>query len=1296
MLDAGEEEAQDVVPVGHDEGPAPSEHSAITSKGLPVVFTMSRACTCCLCNAKSTDKSPLAVSLDDLSEASEMEVKRPWAKYRKTSGDMGPCREWIKQHNEDPGKVRLKRKSDLLAAQKELAVERTDGGRFIAPKKKFVLSSHWSTKRWGAWDQSKEVTEVIKGQLLKGVFVSVGPEGEFDFEDYSDVAVKERVVEHDSSKQDIFQEEAFELKKQEMTKAVQAGAKARQASSVQGPDLSASSLLAACKSASNGSASGAVPAGEGEKSGSSDSSSSSSESEEDSSEEAGVPLASGPSKAKPPTHGRESSQSIQSTKQQEASRNMLVIDGRATRARKTLEEKLQKEASAFAEVSLVDPPCGQEAERLKAYKQDCSKRSAALGKVVRGCRDNIRRANQSSNKDNLQDLVEALEGLEASATATQRLLALVCVANPEPDAYITAFDAWNEAMEGFQPCLQSLGLPARILGPGFHLACLLARASQSLLYSDHGAFCQQLQATCPEARALVAALGKQQAEELVTVQVEQRVLGALRNIASEEVVAFEADKGRSAQKPTLEEATALVTAVLEACKEPDFLARELQSALGKAKVLLEQTDLLALKEQLEVLDNVKETGKVQDQPALLRFFCQHEMGVSLTAVAARRISTSGEETAFKEACGRVSELLGKLANALTFSAATRTASLGAEFLDELVLPAGKALAEVKKCPFAADACSKKSKKPEASKAAEELATMERHLKDTASQLARIELQARLYEQLFLGCNVVGSGCGKTTVSLTAVSRNAVAYALEHNCQIESDGEMSIINLDDVENGLRATSCVEHPAWAFVPGDLPWRDEYRALSKILVEVSRFSLHRQPSFQHVPPIAVEAPALHAWSTEMMPKLERWVSASGLLEKTEKLLLQPVRAELASLFSVGLESVAPVVSQCVQSLLGAGLSSNMAAELLSRVPKTHKLRDLVTAFLEVAKHGPHGAGQKTNDELRGFAKKLCCLSEKLCVAVKEAEDSAADPAFKQDLEKTRIASEEAIQHFQQRLTLHRELLTKKAQSAAKTLKIAKCNLDKLLGSLPTPSLTEEAAYRAHGVKHVAELAKQSTAMEAELSQLRVPQDILKVLDPVVFGKQAAQGPVNVLELEGLPVEFSDNCSLTARIAGFHVTLIAGLCLLRNPILGTTSDDGKALLKELRPVAESLEARLLAFEAEKEGFNQHTRDTTAPLLEFAKSAAAEVAAALHTQDQGTKGPAKKKAKTDVAAGFEKEPGSKQKPGGACSGLPETAADKAPVAAATAGPKSKAEAKAKAKAKATAKAGAARKRKAG
>ena len=726
---------------------------------------------------------------------------------------LGSLKEWIKQHNEDPGKVRLKRKSDLLAAQKELAVERTDGGRFIAPKKKFVLSSHWSTQRWGAWDQSKEVTEVIKGQLLKGVFVSVGPEGEFDFEDYSDVAVKERVVEHDSSKQDIFQEEAFELKKQEMTKAVQAGAKARQASSVQGPDLSASSLLAACKSASNGSASGAVPAGEGE-------------SEEDSSEEAGglagvgllgpsctkaaakpkpktdaavsgtkpakppktskpatsagqsqtpsapgVPLASGPSKAKPPTHGRESSQSIQSTKQQEASRNMLVIDGRATRARKTLEEKLQKEASAFAEVSLVDPPCGQEAERLKAYKQDCSKRSAALGKVVRGCRDNIRRANQSSNKDNLQDLVEALEGLEASATATQRLLALVCVANPEPDAYITAFDAWNEAMEGFQPRLQSLGLPARILGPGFHLACLLARASQSLLYGDHGAFCQQLQATCPEARALVAALGKQQAEELVTVQVEQRVLGALRNIASEEVVAFEADKGRSAQKPTLEEATALVTAVLEACKEPDFLARELQSALGKVKVLLEQTDLLALKEQLEVLDNVKETGKVQDQPALLRFFCQHEMGVSLTAVAARRISTSGEETAFKEACGRVSELLGKLANALTFSAATRTASLGAEFLDELVLPAGKALAEVKKCPFAADACSKKSKKPEAS---QELATMERHLKDTASQLARIELQARLYEQLFLGCNVVGSGCGKTTVSLTAVSRRFFA------------------------------------------------------------------------------------------------------------------------------------------------------------------------------------------------------------------------------------------------------------------------------------------------------------------------------------------------------------------------------------------------------------------------------------------------------------------------------------------------------------------------------------------
>ena len=74
-------------------------------------------------------------------------------------------RDWIRQHNENPDKVKLRSKDELMEAKKSLTVKKDTGSRFELPKKQFVCSSAWDENIHGKWDPSKEVEQEIRGSL---------------------------------------------------------------------------------------------------------------------------------------------------------------------------------------------------------------------------------------------------------------------------------------------------------------------------------------------------------------------------------------------------------------------------------------------------------------------------------------------------------------------------------------------------------------------------------------------------------------------------------------------------------------------------------------------------------------------------------------------------------------------------------------------------------------------------------------------------------------------------------------------------------------------------------------------------------------------------------------------------------------------------------------------------------------------------------------------------------------------------------------------------------------------------
>eukprot|EP00439_Symbiodinium_sp_Y106_P080681 s1345_g19.t1 len=281
--DVEDEEASDAPPVpavdvGSEPGGRPSATGSSTASltKLRVAYNLTKSCTCCLCNAKSTDTSPLDGWEGD--EDRLLGGRIPWSKYGKRalqdgSGELvrawpsalrlrstivdflkaqaaagiEDCQRavrfleereaeqlaaealarsslrvaasdgqpfdprlqaeygsysnyfkevvkkenqtkhqkflngrkvWIQQHGDTQGRTKLKNKKELLAATKELKIERKIAGAFEKPEKAFVTPEGWNPSiHGGEYDKTKEVEEDIFGKITKGARDSVAVKG---------------------------------------------------------------------------------------------------------------------------------------------------------------------------------------------------------------------------------------------------------------------------------------------------------------------------------------------------------------------------------------------------------------------------------------------------------------------------------------------------------------------------------------------------------------------------------------------------------------------------------------------------------------------------------------------------------------------------------------------------------------------------------------------------------------------------------------------------------------------------------------------------------------------------------------------------------------------------------------------------------------------------------------------------------------------------------------------------------------------------------------------------------------
>ena len=77
-------------------------------------------------------------------------------------------KEWVRQHKENPNRVKLKNKKSLMEVQKQWTTARTQRGEFQAPEMTFVLVEDWYEKEDGKYDPSKVVDEFVQEELGKG------------------------------------------------------------------------------------------------------------------------------------------------------------------------------------------------------------------------------------------------------------------------------------------------------------------------------------------------------------------------------------------------------------------------------------------------------------------------------------------------------------------------------------------------------------------------------------------------------------------------------------------------------------------------------------------------------------------------------------------------------------------------------------------------------------------------------------------------------------------------------------------------------------------------------------------------------------------------------------------------------------------------------------------------------------------------------------------------------------------------------------------------------------------------
>ena len=159
----------------------------------------------------------------------------------------------------------------------------------------------------------------------------------------------------------------------------------------------------------------------------------------------------------------------------------------------------------------------------------------------------------------------------------------------------------------------------------------------------------------------------------------------------------------------------------------------------------------------------------------------------------------------------------------------------------------------------------------------------------------------------------------------------MSKVLDDDCLVQlSGGTSGIFNLEETLLSWKAAAFVGHKAWSNVPAAAEEISKYKAACDLAIHIAKHVFLQHKAFSHLPARnPVEPARLKTWADSGLTLVQPFVEELTLA-KFEANFLKPIQDELASLYSKGLESVAPLVSKCCKGLLSTGIGKQFLLKL------------------------------------------------------------------------------------------------------------------------------------------------------------------------------------------------------------------------------------------------------------------------------------------------------------------------------------------------------------------------------
>ena len=756
------------------------------SEALPKVrCDLTKPCKCCLCNAASDEFSPLKGSSEDDKYAG----RRPWNKYKTVSDAaaayrvavgrlclicwnvyralglhhkfdsvrtyylhisekanakehekfMAALSNWIKQHDDNPGRTRLRDMRALRDAQPKMTATQSTGLRIEAPEREFVAQADWDASLDGEWDESKAETLEIAGQEIRGMYKSKGRKGVFKVREYVDNSVDETRLLQDSGSTP-FAEAAMAEARQAVNQRWHSAKAERDKVSVEGPAVPAVSLDEVLKlvqghteGLSAGSA-GLLAVKEETGAGAQPQEADEEEDEEEEGESAlqaagsafGARKAKSKAKAKPQpalktaaqvaaqaskgrsaagpperapgkcevrAHGNsgaarkpQEQQGVKAEPSQDARSAgdfapTVVLDGRGQRLQESL-NKTMDDIQADLEGLRVAMDTELEGAEVKKAR---AKRGKVLNRAASALKQTLKRVTESVNRAALSAQEERAEDLQTLVTALASLLGQLNSNSPDHEELETAFKTVRAA-----PIVIPIAVDA-------HTHMHAVRVSRYLLCRQYEKAFQTCRAGAPEMRGLEQQLPPSAVEDVAVQDVCNRLTSMLRAIAAAEATKEDSD--------SKQQVVAFCDALLaETQSQAGSLLKRLESTAKLVRALLGSSSsssseagaaLARVCEYAELPEGGELCGEhAQEERAVLQFFVEHKIGVLLAAHSRKIWESQQEDAKLVLEVGAIEESLARF---------EKVADIDSEALRELIRPTWAALQSASKTVLSAKA-----------------------------------------------------------------------------------------------------------------------------------------------------------------------------------------------------------------------------------------------------------------------------------------------------------------------------------------------------------------------------------------------------------------------------------------------------------------------------------------------------------------------------------------------------------------------------------------------------------------